>query len=288
MFSVSFTSSFVFSIPSLFTSCVTSFSDSQSVLSFSTTPSIISFSTQPISPSATSSNLPLLRLLVTRAALTAIVTAIVTALRKLMVKKNLFHEISAILETHHDQKPSSSPSMFISASLIQQLKVVGATSSQQDTHSSSVLSSSAVQRTLESQSTSLVYSIESNMTTNPQELSGSSNAPADGAETTSVINEMNASGTARGGEEELSFQIKIDQFSTILPHQLQTSVTSSQSPLSYLSQSPSPSPSSPSFTSINSLSSVFLPFPSTHSLPLQRCQRTSSSFSFLPAIWNNS
>ncbi|KAH7817838.1 uncharacterized protein MONOS_11552 [Monocercomonoides exilis] len=36
------------------------------------------------------------------------------------------HKISAIFETHYDQKPSSSPSMSISASLIQRLKVVGA------------------------------------------------------------------------------------------------------------------------------------------------------------------
>ncbi|KAH7817078.1 uncharacterized protein MONOS_8012 [Monocercomonoides exilis] len=215
---------FVFSIPSLFTSCVTSFSISQSMSSSRTTPAIMSFSTQPISPSATSSNLPLLRLLATRAALTAIVTAIVTALRKLMVKKDLFHNISAIFETHHDQKPSSSPSMSISASLIQQLKVVGAALSQQATPSAFA----SVQQTSEPQSTSLVL----NVSTNSQNMNGSSNAAVDGANTTSVCNAINASGTARGGEEELPFQIKIDQFSTILPHQLQTSITSSQFPLS--------------------------------------------------------
>ncbi|KAH7831297.1 uncharacterized protein MONOS_5275 [Monocercomonoides exilis] len=278
LLSASFTSSFVFSIPSLFTSCVTSISISQSMSSSSTTPTIISFSTQSLIPSAASSNRLLLRLLATRAALTAVVT---TAYR-LMVKKDLLHKISTIFETHPAQTPSSSPSMFISASLIQRLEVVGAAISQQSTPSA--LSSSAVQQTSEPQSTSLV----SNVATNAQEQSGSSNAAADGANTTSVCSEMNASGAASGRRGELPCQMKIGQFSAILQHQLQTSVTSSQFPLSSLSTSPSPSPSSPSFTSKNSPSTVSIPFPSTHYFPLQHCQRTSPSFSFLPAIWNNS
>ncbi|KAH7830997.1 uncharacterized protein MONOS_16035 [Monocercomonoides exilis] len=140
----------------------------------STTPTIISFSTQSLIPSAASSNRLLLRLLATRAALTAVVT---TAYR-LMVKDVLFHEISTIFETHHEQK-SSSPSMFISASLIQLLKVVGAALSQQSTPSAL---SSAVQQTSDSQSTSLA----SNITTDALDLSGSLNAAADGANATSV------------------------------------------------------------------------------------------------------
>ncbi|KAH7829025.1 uncharacterized protein MONOS_11700 [Monocercomonoides exilis] len=137
-----------------------------------------------------------------------------------MVKKTLFHEISAILETHHNQKPSSSPSMSISASLIQLLKAVGASFTQQSTPSAFA----SVQQTSEPQSTSLV----SNVATNAQDMNGSSNAAADGANTTSVGNAINASGTGRGGGVEHPCQIKIDQFSTTLPHKLQTSITSSQ------------------------------------------------------------
>ncbi|KAH7828982.1 uncharacterized protein MONOS_8151 [Monocercomonoides exilis] len=136
-----------------------------------------------------------------------------------MVKKTLFHEISAILETHHNQKPSSSPSMFISASLIQLLKAVGASFTQQATPSAFA----SVQQTSKPQSSSLV----SNVATNAQDMNGSSNAAADGANTTSVGNAINASGTVRGGVEH-PCQIKIDQFSTTLPHKLQTSITSSQ------------------------------------------------------------
>ncbi|KAH7823350.1 uncharacterized protein MONOS_8438 [Monocercomonoides exilis] len=96
-----------------------------STSSFSTTPAIISFSTQSLSPSAASSNLPLLCLLATRTALTDIVTATLL----LMVKKVLFHLISAILETKLAQKPSFSTSMFFSASLIQRLESSSSSSS---------------------------------------------------------------------------------------------------------------------------------------------------------------
>ncbi|KAH7824129.1 uncharacterized protein MONOS_12048 [Monocercomonoides exilis] len=146
----------------------------------STTPTIISFSTQSLIPSAASSDRLLLRLLATRAALTAVVTAD----HWLMVKKDLLHKISTIFETHHEQKPSS-PSMFMSASLIQRLKVVGAALLQQSTPSalSSSSSSSSVQQTSDFQLTSM----ESSMTTNSQELSGSSNSAADGANITSDI-----------------------------------------------------------------------------------------------------
>ncbi|KAH7830299.1 uncharacterized protein MONOS_6386 [Monocercomonoides exilis] len=98
-----------------------------------------------------------------------------------MVKKVLFHLISAIFETHHDQKPSSSPSMFISASLIQRLKAVGASFTQQATPSAFA----SVQQTSEHQSTSLV----SKVATNAQDMNGSSNAATVGANTTSVGSE---------------------------------------------------------------------------------------------------
>ncbi|KAH7825890.1 uncharacterized protein MONOS_3082 [Monocercomonoides exilis] len=198
LLSASFTSSSEFSIPSLFTSCVASISISQSMPPFSTIPSIVSFSAQPLCPSAASSNLPLLRLLATRAALNAIVTATLL----LMVKKDLPHKISALFETHYDQKPSSSPSMSISASLIQRLKAVGASFTQQATPSAFA----SVQQTSEPQSTSLVL----NVSTNSQNMNGSSNAAVDGANTTSVGNAINASGTASGKGGELSYQIKMD------------------------------------------------------------------------------
>ncbi|KAH7828894.1 uncharacterized protein MONOS_15673 [Monocercomonoides exilis] len=169
-------------------------------------------------PSESTSNRLLLCLLVSR----TVLTAVATTAHRLMVKKDLLHLISAIFEIHHDRITSSSPSMSISASLIQRLEVVGAALSQQSPHSAS--SSFSVQRTFESQSTSLV----SNVATNSQEQSGSSNAAADGAETTSVGNAINASGTARGGGGELPCQMNIDQFSAILPHKLQTSIPSSQ------------------------------------------------------------
>ncbi|KAH7828999.1 uncharacterized protein MONOS_5211 [Monocercomonoides exilis] len=197
MLSVSFTSSSVFSIPSLFTSFVTSISISQSIPSSSTTPAIMSFSTQPISPSAASSNRLLLRLLVTRAALNDIVTTD----HRLMVKKYFFHLISAILETHYDRIPSS-PSMSISASLIQRLKAVGFAFAKQAT--SSTLASD--QQTSEPQSTSLIL----NVTTNAQDLNGSSNAAADEANITYFGNAIKASGTASGKGGELPCQIKID------------------------------------------------------------------------------
>ncbi|KAH7822559.1 uncharacterized protein MONOS_11869 [Monocercomonoides exilis] len=168
------------------------------MLSFSTTPSIISFSTQPLGPSAASSNRLLLRLLATRTALNAIVTATLL----LMVKKDLPHKISAFFETHYDQKPSSSPSMSISASLIQRLKAVGASFTQQATPSAFA----SVQQTSEPQSTSLVL----NVSANSQNMNGSSNAAVDGANTTSVGNAINASGTASGKGGALSYQIKID------------------------------------------------------------------------------
>lgn len=93
------------------------------------------------------------------------------------MKKDLLHKISAIFETHHVQKPSSSPSMFISASLIQRLEVVGAAFAQ-----ATPSAFASVQQTSESQSTSLA----SNITTDALDLSGSSNSAADEANTTSV------------------------------------------------------------------------------------------------------
>ncbi|KAH7815071.1 uncharacterized protein MONOS_15120 [Monocercomonoides exilis] len=139
-----------------------------------TIPAIVSFSAQPLCPSAASSNRLLLRLLAPRTALTAIVTATLL----LMVKKDLPHKISALFETHYDQKPSSSPSMSISSFLIQRLKAVGASFTQQVTPSSFASS----QQTSEPQSTSLA----SNITTDALDLSGSSNSAADEANTTSV------------------------------------------------------------------------------------------------------
>ncbi|KAH7821452.1 uncharacterized protein MONOS_17746 [Monocercomonoides exilis] len=145
----------------------------QSTSSSITTPAIISFSTQPLGPSAALSNRLLLCLLATRTAL----TAVATAAHRLMVKKDLLHKISAIFETHHVQKPSSSPSMFISASLIQRLEVVGAAFAQ-----ATPSAFASVQQTSESQSTSLAP----NITTDALDLSGSSNSAADEANTTSV------------------------------------------------------------------------------------------------------
>ncbi|KAH7822931.1 uncharacterized protein MONOS_8543 [Monocercomonoides exilis] len=103
--------------------------------------------------------------------------SILTFSLKLMVKKDLLHKISAIFETHHVQKPSSSPSMFISASLIQRLEVVGAAFAH-----ATPSAFASVQQTSESQSTSLA----SNITTDALDLSGSSNPAADEANTTSV------------------------------------------------------------------------------------------------------
>ncbi|KAH7827107.1 uncharacterized protein MONOS_12794 [Monocercomonoides exilis] len=105
-------------------------------------------------------------------------TAVATAVHRLMVKDVLFHKISAIFEMHQNQKHSSSPSMSISSFLIQRLKAVGASFTQQVTPSSFASS----QQTSESQSTSLA----SNIATDALDLSGSSNSAADEANTTSV------------------------------------------------------------------------------------------------------